>query len=161
MSGMTQKDIAIGLYRENLTRAQIRRKMGIKGVELAEYLADEPKRPRKRRVCTKPVHRRKSPARVRGEALLLENLKVKVVHSTLQSEGYEIAISTICRWHMEIFGRVNKRVPKEDYPVLERLIKSNPGVTGAALSKLYHETTGKRVDHRAAGHWCRKVRASA
>lgn len=103
--------------------------------------------------------RKKSTARIRGEQLLKQKMPAGMVHQVLTKEGHKVALSTVARWHLALFGRINRRVPKADYPVLESLVKTNPGIRGLALSQKYHEATGNRLDRRAAGHWCRKVAA--
>lgn len=158
---MTEKEIAIGLYREGFSRRQIRRKLEINGATMAEYLVDEPKRPRKRRVAGKPPVYKPSPAKLRGEALIKKGLPVDEIHRMLVEEGLQASRSTICRWRLDMKGRIKQRVPASDYPVLRNLILANAGVTGLALSKLYHEETGRRMDRRAASYWCRKVRRAA
>lgn len=156
---MTEKEIAIGLYREGFRRGAIRRKLEITGAVLAEYLADEPAQLRNYMKGRKKADRKKSAARIRGEELLAQKIPAVDAHRILTSEGKQVSYSAVCRWHMAMFGRVNNRVPAIDYPVLHELVRANPGVRGAALSKLYHSTTGRRLDKRAAGHWCRKVAA--
>jgi hypothetical protein len=158
---MTEKEIAIGLYRENLTREQIRRKMDITCAELNEYLADEPVRPRNYPETRKAAVYRPSKARLRGEALLRKGMPVDEVQKILNQEGMTAAKSTICRWRVALKGPINRRIPAADYPMLKDLILANPSVSGTGIAMMYHGATGRRLDRRAASYWCRKVRRAA
>lgn len=158
---MTEKEIAIGLYHEGLTRAQIRRKLEITGAVLSEYLKDEPLQPRNYPKSRKAVEYKPSPALLRGEALLRKGMPVDEVQKILNQEGMTAAKSTICRWRVAMKGPINQRIPAADYPMLKDLILANPSVPGTGIARMYHGATGRRLDCRAASYWCRKVRRAA
>lgn len=157
---MNDRDLTIALYRDNMPRRIICQKMEITNATLREYLG-EPAKPRATRKQGKPPKYIPSAARMCGEELLSRSLPAIEVHAILVSKGHAVAYSTVCRWSLILRGRVNNRVPATDYPVVRELIKSNPGIVGTALSRLYHDATGRRICRQAADKWCKKWRAAA
>ena len=157
---MNDRELVIALHQDGMSRRLICQKMEINQATLREYLG-EPAKHQAPRKPGKPPRHTPSPARMCGEDLLSRSLPAIEVHAILLSKGHSVAYSTVCRWSLVLRGRVNNRVPSADYPKLRELIAANPEIKGMALSKLYQSATGRRLDRRAAHHWCRKVRAAA
>lgn len=144
--------IAIELYRDGMTKAEIRRKLEITERQLERWLLDEPV------PDDVPGRKKASQARKVAVKMLRAGMKPKEVWKELQAQGLKATLSSVQTWRKIVNGPINKRIEPE---VIADIFRAYPDVKPALAAQLYAIRTGEAPSRQAVDYWINKLRAAA
>ena len=150
---MTDKEIAIALFRDGMPRARIRQKLECTTIELNSWLVDQSAPARFNRPDL-GISRAKATA----IELLKKGLDATDVHKRLKRRGLKASLSSVRTWRWHVQGPVNQKI---DQTIVREVIESMPGAMPSELRAVYKMRTGQCPSLQAIGYWAKKVRAAA
>lgn len=147
------KQIAIELYADGMSKAEIREKLELTATELAHYLMGQP------RPASLLSHGyRRSKAKEVGTELLQQGLSAEEVHKRLKRRGLNPALSTVRTWRWHVQGPSKMKIDSE---VVREIVQAMPEARNGEIVAMYAMCTGQKPNHQAIGYWVKKLREAA